>query len=195
MRQLLALGFSLLLLGCATTSPTTSEGDTPAADGASSAAFAAALKAQQQGELATARDGYLALTSAQSGLQPAWYNLGLVALAQNDLTLAAQACEGAVKAAATARSYHLCGRVARAAGDLNAAAEAYAAGLKLAPDDAELHLDAGVLAEIYLGQPQQALAHYQAHVAAGGSRSDEAKQWIELLQASSAAPVASEEAQ
>lgn len=195
MRQLLALGCSLLLLGCSTTSPTTPAGDTPAADGASSAAFAAALKAQQQGELDRARDGYLALTSAQPGLQPAWYNLGLVALAQNDLTLAAQACEGAVTAAATARSYHLCGRVARAAGDLKAAAEAYAAGLKLAPDDAELHLDAGVLAEIYLGQPQQALAHYQAHVAAGGSRSDEAKQWIELLQASSAAPVASEEAQ
>lgn len=192
MRQYLVIALSLLLLGCATPPP--KDAEAPTADGASSSAFAAALKAQQQGDLATARDGYLALVKAQPGLQPAWYNLGLVALAENDLTLAGEACEGAIKAAATARSYHLCGRVARASGDLKAAAEAYAAGLKLAPDDAELHLDAGVLAEIYLGQPQQALAHYQAHVAAGGSRSDEAKQWIELLQAS-AAPAASEEAQ
>lgn len=192
MKQLMALGFSLLLLGCATTLP--NDAEAPTADGASSSAFAVALKAQQQGDRAAARDGYLALVKAQPGLQPAWYNLGLVALAGNDLTLAAEACDGAIKAAATASSYHLCGRVARASGDLKAAAEAYAAGLKLAPDDAELHLDAGVLAEIYLGQPQQALAHYQAHVAAGGSRSDEAKQWIELLQAS-AAPAASEEAQ
>ena len=192
MKQLMALGFSLLLLGCATTPP--KDAEAPTADGASTSVFAAALKAQQQGDLAAARSQYLALVKAQPALQPAWYNLGLVALAQQDLTLAAEACEGGLKAAATARSYHLCGRVARASGDLKAAAEAYAAGLKLAPDDAELHLDAGVLAEIYLGQPQQALAHYQAHVAAGGSRSDEAKQWIELLQAS-AAPAASEEAQ
>lgn len=72
------------------------------------------------------------------------------------------------------------GLTLRRQGRFTEAARIYARGIK-ARETADLHLNLGVLNELYLGNPDAALSHYRKFVELKGAGSDRVNGWINYL--------------
>lgn len=70
----------------------------------------------------------------------------------------------------------------RVAGDFAGARKKYEKALALADDDAITHRNIGILFELYLGKPEQALEHYRRYQAITGGVDRSVAGWIALLE-------------
>lgn len=95
---------------------------------------------------------------------------------------AIQALEKAVSSKPNAPAYNQLGILYRESGRFTDARGAYAAALKVNPDYALAHRNLGILLDIYLQQPQQALVHYRAYEKLSGGQDAEATLWVVEMQ-------------
>ncbi|MBU1191076.1 MAG: tetratricopeptide repeat protein [Gammaproteobacteria bacterium] len=95
---------------------------------------------------------------------------------------AIQVLEKSVQSKPTAQAYNQLGILYRESGRFNEARAAYESALKINPDYALAQRNLGILLDIYLQQPQQALMHYRAYAQLAGAQDTEAALWVAELQ-------------
>lgn len=95
---------------------------------------------------------------------------------------AIQSLEKAVQAKPTAPVYNQLGILYRESGRFTEARVAYESALKINPDYALAQRNLGILLDIYLQQPQQALVHYRAYAQLAGEQDKEAALWVAEIQ-------------
>ena len=71
--------------------------------------------------------------------------------------------------------------VLRRKGDFQAADEAYARALELSPDYARAWRNRGVLLDLYLQEPEEALVHYERYAELTGGSDTQVEKWIAEL--------------
>jgi len=114
-----------------------------------------------------------------------YYGLGVVYLKQNR---AREAAGAFAKATALkpgfSQAFLGLGLANRLAGDLRGAEKAYLSGIKYDGRQPNLHYNLGILYEVYLGQPEEALKQYQVYLslAAQKDADERVKTWVSLLQ-------------
>ncbi len=158
------------------------------------AEFERALDMMREKQYAEAAPALEAMSRRYPGFTGPYLNLGIAWLRLGRFDEA----EGAVRQALeinpeNAEAYNLLGLVHREAGRFPEAREDYERALKLAPLFADVHLNLAVLLDLYLGQPQTALQHYERYQEMSGGEDKQVKLWIaDLKQRLPAAAPASE---
>ena len=71
--------------------------------------------------------------------------------------------------------------VLRRQGEFRAADEAYAEALELSPDYARAWRNRGVLLDLYLQEPEEALVHYERYAELTGGSDKQVEKWIAEL--------------
>jgi Flp pilus assembly protein TadD, contains TPR repeats len=189
---------ALLLGGCATTSSTSSniggQERTEAArqnqqsqkektEDQARSEYQSALKLMQQGNDDAAIKALRKLSSAAPQWSGPPTNLGLVLARNQHWGQAARAFAQAVQAnPQNAVAATWLGIAQRHQGNYPAAEQAYQQALKINPRNADAHLDLGILYDVYLHQPTDAIAQYQAYLADGGKNDLIVRAWIRALQ-------------
>lgn len=87
-------------------------------------------------------------------------------------------------------AWHQLGILERRSGEFEAAAGAYQRALELSPDYGLAHRNLGVLLDLYMGQPEQALVHYERYLELEGP-DPEVERWVTELEIRLGLPVTS----
>jgi len=78
--------------------------------------------------------------------------------------------------------YYNMGIALRESGEFRKAEQAYKTALVIYPDFTDAHYNLAVLYDLYLNEPDEAIAHYRRFLDLGGGNSDEIQIWIAALQ-------------
>ena len=144
-------------------------------------AFAQALQHMQAGEAGEAEAEFRQLAVDHPQFDGPQLNLGLLYLRDSRLTDAETAFRQAQDLApANPVAGNELGIVERKLGKFAAAEEAYRRALSVGPDFAPAHLNLGILYDLYLDQPQQALEQYERYIALAGENKQVAGWVVEL---------------
>jgi tetratricopeptide (TPR) repeat protein len=140
--------------------------------------FDAGLKSIEAKDWARAKTQFDALHRDEPKLSGPLVNLAVIARAQNDHTLARTLLQQSI---ALNRfnwdAYLLLALEYREAGEFTKAATVYDDALKLWPDNETVHLNAGILNDLYVGNLPLALTHYQRYLALHGAEDKWVKAW------------------
>jgi tetratricopeptide (TPR) repeat protein len=140
--------------------------------------FDAGVKMIAAKDWARAKTQFEALHRDEPKLSGPLVNLAIIARAQNEHAQAQTLLQQAI---ALNRfnwdAYLLLALEFREAGEFGKAATVYDDALKLWPDNETVHLNAGILQDLYLGNLPQALAHYQRYLALHGAEDKWVKAW------------------
>jgi len=141
--------------------------------------FDSAVTAMQAGKLDTAREQLEAVLESNPELVGAHVNLGITRLRLRDEPGAMQAFETALRL----QPQHpvvlnQLAIIERRAGRFSAAQGLYQQALEGQPDYAPLHLNMGILCDLYLREASCALSHYSRYVALGGEQAERVGLWI-----------------
>jgi len=79
-------------------------------------------------------------------------------------------------------TWHQLAIIYRTQGDFDAALDAYRKALELDPDYALAHRNIGILYDLYLQKPGQALQHYRKYLALEGGKDKTVSRWITDLE-------------
>jgi len=140
------------------------------------------------GDLVRAEAELSALVTGQPTLAGPALNLGIVlARAQRWAEAEAALVEAAARNGALAAAFDELGIVQRAQGKFEDAERSYAQAIALDPGSARTQRNAGVLSDLYRGRPDDALAHYERALAAGGDEKTLGAWVAELRQRTGAA--------
>jgi tetratricopeptide (TPR) repeat protein len=181
--RLLPFSLMLLLLGACSGMPgkpvSAPTAAVPAPPSGAQAQFDNALELMQQKHYPEAETVLQAMTQAYPGLSGPYLNLGIVYLRTERTDEAAQAVRKALDInPSNAQAYNLLGLIHREAGSFAEARQDYEQALKLAPLFADVHLNFAILLDLYLGQPQPALEHYERYQQLAGTEDKEVARWI-----------------
>lgn len=133
----------------------------PLADGIK-AQFIAATSKLKQGKIEPAKSAFDNLTKEFPTLSGPWLKLGDIALGQSDNALALKHFKQAL--VLNPHNYVASSRIAsllREGGDFNGAKKHYDMALKSWPGLVSAHINLGILYDLYLGNKENALAHYK----------------------------------
>ena len=164
--RLLAVVLVLLLGGCGSLSRQREHG----ADGATQAKplphdYQQAVQLMRDGEYQAAIPALRSFADSHPELAGPWINLGIAYRHGGQPDKAQQALSRAIELNPdNAVAYQQAGMLYRQQGDFGAALESYNKALQLDPDYALAHRNIGILYDLYLGQPEQALAHYRRYL-------------------------------
>ncbi len=112
-----------------------------------------------------------------------WYHLALYRQQQGQPEAALSAVQHALAVnPANLDGWNLQGILQRQQGQFSEAEQSYQQALKRWQNYAPAHLNLAILYDLYLGQPQQALSHYQAYQALQAEPRRDVKGWIVLLE-------------
>lgn len=146
-------------------------------------AYRQAVNLMQQGQLAQANQAFAQLTRAHPKLALAWFNLGLTRAKQQQTPAAIKALKhGLSLRPDNVQALNQLGIEYRRSGDFDSARQAYLKALKINPHAATAHYNLGILYDLYLRQPQKALAQYRAYQADASQPDKKTKLWIADLQ-------------
>jgi len=124
-----------------------------------------------------------ALTNAAPAFALAPLNLGILRARQGQWPQAQASLNEAVKRdPALTSAYAELGVVNRNLGQFADASSAYGHALEIDADNAKVHRNLGVLLDLYLGKPSEALDHYQRALALGGGADKQMASWIAEVQ-------------
>jgi len=150
--------------------------------------FDAAVSAMQAGKYEAASEQLEEILESNPDLVGAYVNLGITRLRLNDEPGAMQAFDGALEL----HPQHpvVLNQLAileRRAGRFDRAQDFYERALDGQPDYPPLHLNLGILCDLYLRQKECALSHYARYVALGGEQAEQVGLWIVDLERRTAA--------
>lgn len=153
------------------------------------AAYAQAVKLLRSNQMQEAEAALLAAAKAHPQASGPQTNLGILYARTNRKAEARAAFARAVAAnPANAVAHNWLGTLAREAGDLAGAERAYRAALGADAAYAAAHLNLGILYDVYLKRPADALAAYRQYDQATGSKDVRAAVWIAEIEAASGTP-------
>lgn len=166
------------LAGCAT-SPQPAEPATH--DPALVSRYGDAVEAREEGRLDEAQQGFSEIADDYPDVDEARINLAILFAGDGDSTAAETLLEDVVaRHPDNAVAWSELGILRRRAGRLIEADEAYQRALEVRPDYALVHRNRGVLLDLYLGKPDDALAHYQRYLELTGG-DEEVEAWVTEL--------------
>lgn len=143
------------------------------------AQFENALELMRQKHYAEAATMLQTMTQTYPELSGPYLNLGIAYLRTDRTTEAEQAVRKALDLnPSNAQAYDLLGLIHREAGSFTAARQDYEQALKLDPLFADVHLNLAILLDLYLGQPQSALEHYERYQQLAGADDKQVALWI-----------------
>ncbi|MDH4229604.1 MAG: tetratricopeptide repeat protein [Nitrospirota bacterium] len=182
--HLLSMALAVLLMaGCASAPKRDADA---AAQGTPGAAFAAAIGALNDGHTDAARDAFRHL--AENPATPpavaaqAWVNLGVALSRGGDFEAARVALTEALSRAPEMADAHFNLALAeRSLGHYPSARDHYFEAARLAPARLDIPYNLGILYELYLNQPQQAMSAYSRYLDGGGPQAEQVRQWMETL--------------
>lgn len=155
-----------------------------AAKGDAEARFQAALKLMKDRKAQEARDAFASLAQDFPQYSGPLNDLGVLQAQgkQRDQAIASFA-----KAAAAdehnAFAWNWLGVLYRESGDYARAEQAYQKAIAVKPDDAAAHLNLGILCDVYLGRPAEALAQYREYQRIAGTGNLMVGVWIRQIEA------------
>jgi tetratricopeptide (TPR) repeat protein len=154
-------------------------------------AYAQAVKLLRSNQMQEAEAALLAAAKAHPQASGPQTNLGILYARTNRKAEARAAFARAVAAnPANAVAHNWLGTLARDAGDLAAAERAYRAAIGADPAYAAAYLNLGILYDLYLKRPADALAAYRQYDQATGGKDVRAAVWIAEIEATSGIPAA-----
>lgn len=186
----LACGLAVLIAGCASAPPPPppvepAEAGVPAEPVVPERAvqeFAQALAMIDAGRLTDAELELKQLALAYPDFPGPYVNLGLLYERAGKLTEAEQAYQEALKRdMPSALAYTQLGVVYRKLGRFKEAETAYVDALKIDANYAPAHLNLGVLCDLYLQQPERALASFERYMELSGNSDKRVANWIAEL--------------
>lgn len=143
----------------------------------------AAIELQKAGRLAEAEAALEAVVQARPEIPEAHFNLGWVKQRLNKHAEAISHLERGLQLKPTElRARNLIGISQRELGQFAAAEMTYRNALAVAPGYDRLHLNLGILYDLYLFQPQQALEHYRQYQALQSTPDARVAGWIAVLE-------------
>lgn len=141
--------------------------------------FEAALTAIQAKQFDKATMLLQTLIEQSPHLSGPYLNLGLVYRELGQWSEAASILRQAVVVNPdNPEAYNQLGIVLREQGKFEDAEQSYLSALEVWPNDANAHRNLGILYELYIGQFDKAVAHYEQYVALGGSDVGPVNGWI-----------------
>jgi tetratricopeptide (TPR) repeat protein len=145
--------------------------------------YDAALKAMRNGDSDKAKNMLLTLSNTYPDLSGPYTNLGLIYFREGNTAKAEEAFQQAVKVnPQSAVSYNHLGIISRGKGKFQEARAYYEQALKINDDYAYAHLNIGILYDLYLGELDKALTHYQRFQKLSPEKDPEVEKWIVDLQ-------------
>lgn len=200
------LGFAMVALlaaGCgaqpkrsAPAAATKSEPEAPAAKrggadkGDPQARFDEALKLMKARQTKDAREAFLGLARDFPSFSGPFTDLAILQAKANQPTLAIDNFEKATRLNAdNATAWNWLGTLYRERKDYQKAESAYQTALRLKPNLASSHLNLGLLNDLYLRRPQEALNHYREYQRLAGGDKLIVTAWIRELEAQLPSPV------
>lgn len=151
----------------------------PEVSGRNADAFARATELLQAGRLVEAEALLLQITDDQPELAGPWVNLAQVFLAEERIDDAIAALEQAVVAnPGNCAARTDLGVLLRRRGDFAAAESHYLACLEYQPDYQAAYLNLGILYDLYLGRPADALAAYRHYQSLAGDDDRRINGWV-----------------
>jgi len=137
-----------------------------------------AIEARKSGELDVAEEAFDEIADDYPALAEPKINLAILYVDSGRSDEAEVLLDSIVSAHPhNAIAWNELGILRRRNGQLAAADEAYLQAIDAAPDYALAHRNRGVLLDLYLGQPKEALAHYERYLQLSGS-DKEVEAWV-----------------
>lgn len=178
-----AIVAALLIQGCASPGPTDLAGSAVnVPPEVALQRFEEAVSALGAGELALAEQGFRDVADAYPEFSVPFINLGILHARDGRHAQAEEAFLAALERdPASAIAYNELGILYRRTGRFDAAEAAYQQAVRLDPGYAIAHLNLGVLFDLYLGQPERALEHYERYVALAQTPEPRVSNWVAEL--------------
>jgi tetratricopeptide (TPR) repeat protein len=137
----------------------------------------------RNGDNAKAKDLLANLSKTYPELSGPYTNLGLIYFREGKIDEAEKTFLQAVKVnPKSAVSYNHLGIISRGKGKFQEAKEYYQQALKINDDYAYAHLNIGILYDLYLGELDKALDHYNRFQSLSPEKDPEVEKWIVDLQ-------------
>jgi tetratricopeptide (TPR) repeat protein len=154
--------------------------------------FNAALKLMKDHDTKQAQDAFLALSRDFPEYSGPLTDLSILYAQGRQRNLAIAGLSKAVNAnSKNAVALNWLGALYREMGDFARSEQSYLLALSARPDYAAAHLNLGILYEVSLRRPQQALEHYRSYLRYAGKEDLIVSVWIKQLEATATTTVAS----
>jgi Tfp pilus assembly protein PilF len=138
-----------------------------------------ALEAMRSGDNGQAKTLLASLSQTYPDLSGPYTNLGLIHFREGDIDKAEEAFLQAIKVNPnSAVSYNHLGIINRGKGKFKEAETFYKKSLEISKDYAYAHLNIGILYDLYLGELEKALDHYQRFQELTPKKDEEVNKWI-----------------
>ena len=180
---------SFLVIGCAGTGKDAPKSEQAAQSKAAAAdakippsarqQYDEAIAAMRSGNIAQAKNILSNLSKAYPDLAGPYVNLGIIHFRADEIDQAEAAFQQALKVNPdSAVSLNHLGIIHRGKGKFEEARSNYEKALDLEPNYAYAHLNYGILLDLYLGELEDALEHYQTFQKLAPEKDKEVSKWI-----------------
>lgn len=141
--------------------------------------FEAAVEEMKTGNKTKAESMFKALTASYPGLSGPYANLGLLYFHDNEVERAEEAFRKAIEVnPESAVSYNHLAIISRGKGNFKEAKSLYLKALSINNDYAYAHLNIGILLDLYIGELESALDHYERYQQLTKVEDKDVKKWI-----------------
>ena len=138
-----------------------------------------ALEAMKSGNINLAKNILSNLTQTYPDLSGPHVNLGIIYFRADEIDKAEESFKQALKINPdSAVSLNHLGIIYRGKGNFKEAKESYEKALDISPNYAYAHLNYGILLDLYMGELEDALQHYEKFQELAPDKDKEVKNWI-----------------